>query len=205
MAEKMQAAYQFDFVHDAQKVFRELLGALANPGEKKSIRKEAGSFEKGYASLLALGCTLLDNEEKMYVEKNPELAAELHSLTLAREAGLCDADYIFLSSEMNYGSMEQILKNVKHGTYADPQQSATILLLCHSIGGGEAMTLLGPGIKGRKTIEVRPYIKKVIKLREKLQIEYPLGVDLVFTDEAGELLAIPRLVKIKEEEEPWHM
>lgn len=205
MAEKMQTAYQFDFVHDAQKVFRELLSALANPGEKKSIKEQAGRFEKGHPSLFALGCTLLDNEEGMYVEKNPEFSAELHSLTLARETGLCEADYVFLSSELNYGSMEQILKNVKHGTYADPQQSATVFLLCKSVDGAENMTISGPGIRDKKTVQVSPYIKKVIRLREKLEIEYPLGVDLIFADGTGNLLAIPRLVKIEEEDETWHM
>ena len=150
MAEEIKRAYQFDFVHDGQKIFRKLLDAVANPGEIKNIEAEAGKFQGKYKSLLALGCTLLDNEEKMYVEKNPNLSAELHSLTLCRESELDTADYIFLSSEMNYGSMEQILRNVKHGTYADPQTSATVLLLCTSIEGEEAMTLRGPGIKEKK-------------------------------------------------------
>ena len=133
MAEDMELEYQFDFVHDGQKVFRGLLEAIANPGEIKSIRQESGKFEGKYAVLLALGCTLLDNEEKMYVEKNPSLSSELHSLTLCREDELKIADYVFLSSEMNYGSLEQILRNVKHGTYADPQESATVILSCESI------------------------------------------------------------------------
>ena len=107
---------------------------------------------------------------------------------------------------MNYGSMEQILRNVKHGTYADPQTSATVLLLCTSIEGEEAMTLRGPGIKEKKTLKVYPYIKRVIGIYHRLNIEYPLGVDLVFADEEGNILGIPRLVKMEEqEEESWHM
>lgn len=204
MAEKIKAAYQFDFVHDAQAVFRKLLDAVANPGVIKNIQEEAGKFEKGYPPLLALGCTLLDNEEKMYVEKNPRLSAELRSLTLVQESGLDEADYIFLSSEMNYGSMEEILKNAKHGTYADPQRSATLLVLCKSIKGEDKLTLEGPGVKGSITIKVLPYIRKVMEMRENLDIEYPLGIDLVFTDEMGNLLGIPRLIRIKEEES-WHM
>ncbi len=204
MAENIKAAYEFDFVHDAQAVFRKLLDVVANPGEIKNIRKESGKFKKGYSPLLALGCTLLDNEEKMYIEKNPKLSAELHSLTLAKEAGLDEADYVFLSSEMNYGSVEEILKNVKHGTYADPQLSATLLVFCKSIAGEEKLILKGPGIKGTKMIQVFPYIKKVIQLRENMNMEYPLGVDLIFTDEMGNLLGIPRLIRIKEEES-WHM
>ncbi|MDD3362722.1 MAG: phosphonate C-P lyase system protein PhnH, partial [Hespellia sp.] len=124
---------------------------------------------------------------------------ELHSLTLAHEADLCDADYVFLSTEMNYGSMSQILKNVKQGTYADPHLSATILLLCEGVEGTEKMTLTGPGIKERLTVSVRPYIKKVIELRDRLDVEYPLGVDLVFTDETGNVMGIPRLCSITEE------
>lgn len=201
MAEQMELEYQFDFVHDGQKVFRRLLDALANPGRIESIGNEAGKFEGRYAALLALGCTLLDNEEKMYVEKNPALSAELHSLTLCRESELDQADYVFLSSEMNYGSMEQILKNVKHGTYADPQESATLILLCESIEGEDEMTLTGPGIDGARAVKVYPYIRKVIALYRSLKIEYPLGVDLVFVDGKGQLLGIPRLVKQREQEE----
>ena len=66
MAEEIKRAYQFDFVHDGQKIFRKLLDAVANPGEIKNIEAEAGKFQGKYKSLLALGCTLLDNEEKMY-------------------------------------------------------------------------------------------------------------------------------------------
>ena len=201
MAEEMRLAYQFDFVHDGQKVFRSLLDAVANPGELKQIGQQSGKFEGNYGVLLALGCTLLDNEEKMFVEKNPALAAELHSLTLSREADLDRADYLFLSSEMNYGSMEELLRTVKHGTYADPQDSATILLFCGSVEGEEQMILTGPGIKDERCVEVSAYVKKVIALRNRLNIEYPLGVDLVFTDKEGTILGIPRLVKIKEQEE----
>lgn len=195
MAETIKSVYQFDFVHDGQQVFRELLSAVANPGQIKDIQPQAGKFEGEYGTLLALGCTLLDNEERMYVEKNPRLSSELHSLTLCREDDLDKADYVFLSSEMNYGSMEQILKNVKHGTYADPQESATVILLCSQIEGREEMCLTGPGVDGELKVSVYPYIKKVIRILNDLKIEYPLGVDLIFTDGKGNVMGIPRLVK----------
>lgn len=196
MVKELKLAYEFDFVFDGQNVFRKMLHALANPGTTGNIAHQAGKFAGNHQALMALGCTLLDNEEKMYVEKNPNLSADLHSLTLCHEADLDEADYIFLSSEMNYGSMEQILKNVKHGTYADPQQSATVFLQCTQLMGNETMTLKGPGIKDSLTVSVYPYIKKVIALRQSLQIEYPLGVDLVFADLAGNIMGIPRLCSL---------
>ena len=196
MAEQVQLAYEFDFVHDGQKVFRELLSAMSNPGVIKSIREQAVKFKEQYAALTAVGCTLLDNEEIMYVEKNPKLAAELHDLTLCRQGELEEADYIFLSSEMNYGSLEQMLKNVKKGTYADPQESATILILCRELSGDVPMTLKGPGIKGEMTVLVRQYIKTILELRQSLETEYPLGTDIIFVGWNGDMMGIPRLCKV---------
>lgn len=196
MAEQVKLAYEFDFVHDGQQVFREVLSAMSNPGSTKSIAAQAAKFGEVYAPLTAMGCTLLDNEEVMYVEKNPRLSAELHNLTLCHPGALGDADYVFLSSEMNYASMKEILKNVKWGTYADPQDSATVLILCQELIGTTEMTLKGPGIDGSMTRQINQYIKKILLIRQELQIEYPLGVDLIFTDPKGEILCVPRLCKV---------
>ena len=58
------------------------------------------------------------------------------------------------------------------------------------------MTLEGPGIKDRLTVHVCPYIKKVTALRQSMQIEYPLGVDLVFADLTGNMMGVPRLCRL---------
>lgn len=61
---------------------------------------------------------------------------------------------MFLSSELNYGSLEQILRNVKKGTYKDPQDSATVVIFCRDIEGDIPMTISGPGVKGDLEISV---------------------------------------------------
>lgn len=195
MSDTIQSVYAFDFVFDSQRVFRSLLQAMANPGRIESIRREAETFTEDYGTLLALGCTLLDNEEKMFVEKNPILAESLHNLTLCREGMLEEADYVFLSSEMNDGSLAAVFEKVKHGTYADPQRSATLLVYCESVDGADEMVLSGPGVDGTLTVGVSPYVKKVIALRDAAHMEYPLGVELVFCDASGAMMAVPRLVK----------
>ena len=68
--------------------------------------------------------------------------------------------------------------------------------LCSETEGEEEMTLRGPGVDGERKMRVYPYIRKVIRLRNDLEIEYPLGVDLVFVDGGGNMIGIPRLVKI---------
>lgn len=192
---QIKQKYEFDFVHDAQTVFRQLLSAMSNPGQIKSIAEEAGKFHHVYAVLTAIGCTMLDNEESMYVEKNPQLFQELHDLTMAKEGDLRTADYLFLSSEMNYGSMAEILKNAKKGTYENPQDSATVVILCQELSGKSQMTLTGPGVDKAITLAVNQYLKTIVGLRQQQDTEYPLGVDLIFADPHGDILGIPRLIR----------
>lgn len=196
MLQTMRSVYEFDFVHDGQKVFRALLEAMANPGRICDISSEAHHFAGDQCVLLALGCTLLDNEEKMYVEKNRHLAEELHSLTLSRETSLEEADFVFLSSELNMGTLEQAFSHAKHGSYADPHTSATVILFTPEIEGETVLTLSGPGIDSERSLFTNAYVKNVVECMNKLAIEYPLGIDLIFCDAKGQLLAVPRLIKV---------
>ena len=44
MLQTMRSVYEFDNVHDGQRVFRALLEAMANPGRMCDIAAEAGRF-----------------------------------------------------------------------------------------------------------------------------------------------------------------
>lgn len=198
MEQEFKRTYAFDMVHDAQKVFRELLDALSNPGQKKNIGSLAEKFPRPTGALAAVGCTLLDQEEKMYVEKNAELAELLRALTFACPDSLQEADYLFLSSELNYASVKEIMKNAKKGTYADPHTGATLIFFCQSLYGTEEMTLEGPGINGTLTLPASLYLKNLLKIRQELETEYPLGLDFYCVTEEGELMGFPRLVKLLE-------
>ena len=194
----LQLAYEFDFVHDGQRVFRQMLKAESKPGTVVSIAGQAEKFSERFAPLSAIGCTLLDNEQTMYVEKNQNLQNLLHDLTLCAPAALEEADYLFLSSEMNYGSIKEIFRNVKRGTYADPQESATLLILCDQITGEQRIELTGPGIKDTLEVPVTLYIKNLIRIRQEIRMEYPLGIELFLVTPQGDLMCVPRLCKMAE-------
>lgn len=206
--ENIRLSYEFDFVHDTQKVFRHMLQAISNPGTFRDLGEEASRFQSICAPLVVLGCTVLDNEKKMYVERNQKLDTILHDLTLCNKGEVGNADYVFLSSMMNYGSMKKLFANVKNGTYADPQDSATIFILCDTMEGEERVILKGPGIKEELKLGLDIYVKRIIELRQEQQMEYPLGIDLFFVSKEGKLMGIPRLCRIendKKGEQSWHM
>lgn len=191
----MEQVFQFDFVHDAQSVFRQLLSAMAHPMSPRSIEKEAAGFPWQHPELWAVGGTLMDNETSFCVEMDAELEKGMADLTLAKQVSTREADYIFLSAPLNYDSVGVLLRTAKKGTLADPQLSATIVVSCPSFEGDQELTVKGPGIKGERRLSTTGYIAKLCALREAEKMEYPCGIDLIFVSSQGQIMALPRLCR----------
>jgi alpha-D-ribose 1-methylphosphonate 5-triphosphate synthase subunit PhnH len=81
------------------------------------------------------------------------------------------------------------------GTLTNPHPSATIIMETMHLSNESSLCLSGPGIKTTHSLsvdgsdawlEARAYVNK----------EYPLGMDLIFVDEAANIASIPRTTKI---------
>lgn len=192
----MELLYKFDFVHDTQKIFRKILSSMSQPGKIFNISDESSKFNDKYSHLLGIGASLLDNEVSVFVEKTPSLEKQLLELTLVKKEDLPLADFIFITAPMNYECAKEIIFKAKKGSFKDPHESATIVILCENFSGNKNIVLKGPGIKGIKELMVNDYIKNIIKIKQEEITEYPCGIDIIFVSENGEILSIPRLCKM---------
>ncbi len=194
----MEKVFNFDFVFDTQTTFRQLMDAMSHPFQKYSIKKEASGFGEEQSLFLTIGCTLLDNETSFYVEKNAVLMTELQELTLSNEEEIKKADYIFLSSELNYETIRTMFQNAKKGDFYDPHKSATFVIFAKSDDKSEKIIATGPGIKESIEITISKYVKNVLNIRSETTVEYPCGIDLIFVFDDGEIIGCPRLIKTSE-------
>ena len=187
----MKTLHQFDEVFDTQAVFRLLLEAMANPTRVVSIAAQKEKLFGNNNAFLALGMTLLDNEVTFSTCGEEALRKDLQLVTLSQEAPLSQADYLFLSDAQ---ILPTVLEQAKCGTLIDPHKSATLLIL----DSGEkecAITLYGAGINGDTIFHCSSLVKKALDLRDQQAYEYPMGVDLIFVTDDGEVCCIPRLVQ----------
>lgn len=169
----------------SHQTFRALMGALSQPGQLG--RLPAG----GLAAFGAIADALLDLETS-YHATDPQLLPLL-ARTGARALPPGAALYQFYS---RLGPDLGALAEAPAGSYADPDQSATLVIGC-MFGAGRALRLRGPGIASVADLWVDGIPDAFWELRERA-CRYPLGWDIVLV--AGDQLAgLPRTTRIEVE------
>ena len=185
--------HNFDMVFDSQEVFRLILDATANPSRIAELGRFSEKLYGEYSAFLAAAFTLLDNEVSFHVCGAQDLSNEIKSYTLAAEADVESADFIFVCST---DQIKNAIESAKCGTLPDPHKSATIIVA----NDDEFIVPLifsGPGIDGNTKILASQTMVNAITLRDAQNYEYPQGIDLIFVSGKGELLAIPRLTRME--------
>ncbi|MCL2497842.1 MAG: phosphonate C-P lyase system protein PhnH [Symbiobacteriaceae bacterium] len=187
----------FDLIHGCQRLFRQILHAMANPGIWVDCPDLSGEFHRD-GLLLPLLLTLCDPEASYWLSNCPvDLAQEVALLCGAREASLGEADFVFVTEDLE---AHTVLRQVRPGSFLDPHDSATIFILLSPYEemalGIQQQKIHGPGIPpGGRVIELPHSALTWLHVRRELAFEYPLGVDLVLVHPDGKLLALPRTTK----------
>lgn len=164
--------------------FTALMWALSHPGRPQRLP------ESGLRAFDAIGHALIDLETS-YFTPDAELAALL-ARTGARTLPAAQARYQFfpqLSAELL-----PTLEHVPIGTYAAPDEAATLLIGC-TLGTGRRCLLRGPGIPTHTELRVDGLPPGFWELRART-IRYPLGWD-VFLVAGDQVLGLPRTTVIE--------
>lgn len=193
---------KLDIVHDLQSVYRKVVDSTSRPGLIADLGKEAALVkidnETGCSdSLLLLALTLLDPEVsfKVYSAQASAVTKKLNQLTYAKAAEADQADYIVVLQDAEQGALEEAIQKGKPGTLINPHKSATIIAEVEAMTNDETLLLKGPGIQTTKSIHVDVSENWVDHRREK-NMEYPIGIDLMFIDKNHRLLSLPRTTQI---------
>ncbi len=196
-----------DPVHDAQRVFRCVLDALAYPGRIVDLAHGpdgpaygglAGLPDSVPRSLAAVLLALTDADAPVCLlpADAPALAALLrfHAGTpiLAQPEGAAFAAVLDPEFALPLDQFDR-------GTPDYPDRSTTVLVVLPALEGGPAVQLRGPGIA--ETVRIAPQGLPAAFWRERaaLQIDFPLGVDLILCA-GNRLLALARTTQARLEE-----
>jgi alpha-D-ribose 1-methylphosphonate 5-triphosphate synthase subunit PhnH len=192
----MIQANAFDEVHDCQDVFRQLLQAISNPGAIVSIAASAAKLDDEGGAMLALALTLLDRETVFSVVDDALLAQSFAQLTYAGNRDV-QAGFIFITKPCEAENIGKVLERATPGTLTEPHTGSTLFVSVPEFPGAASARLSGPGIKGARSVGLSDYAKAWLAARDRIEYEYPMGIDLIFVTPGGDVMAIPRKITME--------
>lgn len=182
--------------HRTQRVFRNILEAMTFPGKIIQLEKSESQMANLFSQTAVICQTLLDSEVTFSVLNDRESSQDIHAYTGSHAVHVREADFIVIPKEATDSFLEQV-EWAKTGNLKDPQNSATIIYEVDSLFSGTHFELSGPGIKEEAFIYSTIPLD-FIETRAKLNAEYPLGIDAIFIDKEGYILALPRTTRVLE-------
>ncbi|KAF5415878.1 MAG: phosphonate C-P lyase system protein PhnH [Euryarchaeota archaeon] len=181
----------FEVVFDSQRIFRSLLDAMANPGRIITLPDIRIKTPVANRYPLLLLMTLLDHEVSFCVlDQGTQVTEYLKTNTGSKESRLKNSDFILVCG----GSSHGLIPGARVGTLEYPDESATVIYDTGSVGADREdifLELSGPGIVDKRMIGVSGIEQTEIEDVLAMQ-DYPLGLDLIFSDNAGRMACIPR-------------
>ena len=195
---------QFDFVHDSQQTFKTIMMALAFPGTIRRLKPISLSFSKlEMAYILLPLLTLLDLETSFYVvcrekELQDAVTRYIEINTNSQPQSLPQADFILCLNPSLNGRFPEL----KKGTLTQPNKGSTVFYLLDSLAGSPnaramELSLTGPGIKNVQTVYVAGLDPGELKQWGQYKSDYPMGIDIFLVSRSGDIIGIPRSVKIE--------
>ncbi len=192
-----------DPVHDAQRVFRRVLDALARPARVVRIDDAFGGLRELSArtprGLAAALLALADADAPVWLDAAApaELAALLRFHAGApiapQPAGAAFAAVLDAAQALP-------LMRFDRGTPDYPDRSTTVFIALDALTDGTPVHLHGPGIRERATIAPQGLPPGFWEDRARANHEFPLGVDIVLCD-AGRMIGLPRSTRVAPRED----
>lgn len=189
-----------DPVHDAQRCFRAVMAAMAEPALAIPYACEIAPPAPLGPVMAAVALTLLDYETPFWLDPSlaaaPEVADFLRFHTGAPRAGTPEgADFALIAD----GAVLPELTVFAQGEADDPERGATLLVGVAALGAGAApdpapLTLAGPGISGVRRFAVAGLPADFARRLAANAAGFPLGVDLVLCAPAA-LAGLPRTTR----------
>jgi len=177
----------------AQRTFRAVLGAFAQPGSVQQL-PTAPLAQVPAALLPVLALADLDIPSCVLAEPDaPRWADALATATNAPEAALGTARLVAALRPLR----PEELSDVPRGSAAAPEEGALVVMAVPELDGGPPLRLCGPGIADERIVAPRGLPTGLLAARAQAVAAFPAGLDLVLVTADGRLLGLPRSTRIR--------
>jgi alpha-D-ribose 1-methylphosphonate 5-triphosphate synthase subunit PhnH len=184
-----------DPVRDAQAAFDHVMRAMAEPGTVRALSAVDGAPGEFAPALAAIALTLTDQDTPVWLDGGLRAAGAGEYLTFHTGAPITDRPQACRIAFAIDGSTLPQLSDFAIGSLDYPDMSATVVLAVDGLVQGRGFTLTGPGIDGRRRLEVAGLPTGFLDQWAANRDRFPRGVDIVLAA-GSRIAALPRSVTI---------
>ncbi|WP_239496306.1 phosphonate C-P lyase system protein PhnH [Salinicola peritrichatus] len=183
-----------DPAHDSQRLFRQILAALSEPGTLHAIAVAEPPQARLGAALWGALLTLCDLETKIWIAADLDSPPLREALTFHTGARItndpANADFALLTPESFDPDIPFAL-----GSDSYPDRSTTLLVAVERLENIEGWRLSGPGIAESRMLDIGDGSRALMTRLAANRASFPCGLDAIFGC-GGQLAAIPRSTRI---------
>jgi alpha-D-ribose 1-methylphosphonate 5-triphosphate synthase subunit PhnH len=185
-----------DAVHDAQRVFRSAMQALARPGSVHLLTGLPPAPAPLTAAANALILALADHETPLWLDaplaSTQVVLDHLRFQTSARiVASAHDASFAIVADPSTCPALDDL----SLGSLEYPDRSTTLILQVEHIETGRGWRLTGPGIVGETRLLVEPTPRHLLSMLAESRALFPRGIDVLLAA-SGTIAALPRTTRL---------
>ncbi|WP_426184435.1 phosphonate C-P lyase system protein PhnH [Microbacterium sp. TWP3-1-2b2] len=172
-------------VHDAQRVFRAVLEALARPTAPQVVDAVVDPPHPLGATAGAVILTLCDEQTPIWLDDvlrtTPEVSAWIAFHTGARIVrSAAEALFVIASSPETAPALAEL----RRGTDEEPHTSATLIIDARASAGIGALTASGPGIRESSQWDGAGLPAGFLPQWQENRALYPRGIDLIVAEQS---------------------
>lgn len=201
----MHREIRYDPIFDSQSHFRVLLQVMSQPGSIQSLSFPSLHLPDSlFVPSALVGFALLNRDVQFYhAESLSDWREYLIVNTSSQWAPANEADFLFLNTDSP--SILSDIQAAKLGEWRYPDTSATLIIQVASIqeastNGMFSLKLKGPGIQGERFVYMeglsQGILEQVFPIIKEANTEYPLGLDVFWTDREGKVMGMPRTCQV---------
>ena len=176
-------------------VFRALLSAFAFPGRVSQLPRE---LVARMPALCLPMLALTDIETTMCAPDQPELQAEIATITGARTVASRDAQFVMHDAMPT----DETTLNLHRGTTYQPELGCRLVLAWNvptlpASPDSTQLRLSGPGVVSGTTLTVSSASAAFLAARSVANSRPPTGIDCWLVSATGEVVGLPRTTRIE--------
>jgi len=181
-------------VLDAQRVFRVVLAAIAEPGRVLPLDPGCTPPDSVDPAAAAAVIAVCDADTPLWLSPAMAAAADFFRFHTGAPIVAAASDALFVLAA---GAERPPLASLCAGTPEYPDRSATLLLAVHTIASDHGWRLSGPGIADIRTVLPQPIDDRFVEEWQQNHKRFPLGIDVVFTAR-DHIAGLPRSTRLEE-------